>query len=250
MPVIRAALFDLGNTLVSYCQPGGFMPVLRRSLESCLLTLGRSPLSREAHTALLHQALELNQERADLAVWPLEQRLHVLFRRDAPDRAMTERLAHAFLDPIFSTARVSADTLPLLAGLKGRGIKTAVVSNAPWGSPGCAWRSELARHDLLAALDAVVFCSDVGWRKPHPMPFRRALELLGTSARDAVFVGDDPTWDIEGAQSAGLRPILLAGHPGHTGASSVMTAKSLPDVLARIDQLNAAANADPRVAVA
>ncbi len=71
---IRAVLFDLGNTLVSYYQPTDFMPILRRSLEACLLTLGHTPLGREAQTELVHQALELNQERADLAVWPLEER--------------------------------------------------------------------------------------------------------------------------------------------------------------------------------
>jgi len=31
---IRAVLFDLGNTLVSYYQPPDFMPILRRSLQA------------------------------------------------------------------------------------------------------------------------------------------------------------------------------------------------------------------------
>ncbi len=250
MPAIRAVLFDLGNTLVSYYQPSEFMPILRRSIEACLMTLGRGPLGHEARTALLHQALELNQERADLAVWPLEQRLRVLFSAHAPDSAMTEQLSRAFLEPILSTAHVGADTLCVLADLKRRGIKTAVVSNTPWGSPGRVWRSELARHDLLRALDAVVFCTDVGWRKPHPMPFRRALELVGTSARDAVFVGDDPTWDIEGAQSAGLRPILLGSRSSQARAVPVLTARSLPEVLVQIDLLNAPASAGARPALA
>src|SRR5215471_527346 len=97
--LIRAVIFDLGNTLVSYYPPSNFLPVLRRSLEACLLTLGHSPLQREAQTTLLHEALELNQERADLAVWPLEERLRVLFSAyAAPDAAMIERLAAAFLD--------------------------------------------------------------------------------------------------------------------------------------------------------
>jgi HAD superfamily hydrolase (TIGR01509 family) len=236
---IRAALFDLGNTLVSYYQPPEFMSILRRSLDACLLTLGREPLSHEAQTSLLHQALELNQERADLAVWPLEERLRMLFRNYAPDVLMTERLSGAFLAPILSTARVNGDALPVLAGLKQRGVKTAIVSNTPWGSSARAWRAELERHDLLDAVDAVVFCMDVGWRKPHPTPFRRALEILGASADDAVFVGDDPIWDVEGADGAGLRTILLAGHAAAQGAGAQATvAASLPDVLAKIDGMN------------
>jgi HAD superfamily hydrolase (TIGR01509 family) len=245
---IRAALFDLGNTLVSYYQPSEFMPILRRSLQACLLTLGHSPLTREAETDLVHQALELNQERADLAVWPLEERLRVLFSHDSLDAGGAERLCDAFLQPIFATARVNRDALPVLAGLKRRGVKTAIVSNTPWGSSGRAWRAELARHGLLTAVDAVVFCTDVGWRKPHPIPFRRALQMLDTSAAEAVFVGDDPAWDIEGAGGAGLRAILLGSRPQQRMSAQVTVASSLPDVLARIDQLNATASPRPAVA--
>ena len=232
----RAVLFDLGNTLVSYYQPADFMLVLRRSLAGCLLTLGRGSLTHDAQTTLVHQALELNQERADLAVWPLEERLRVLFNDCALDEALIERLACAFLEPIFATARVNADALAVLADLRSLGVKTAVVSNTPWGSSGRAWRAELARYGLLAALDGVVFCTDVGWRKPHPAPFRRALELLDTPAREAVFVGDDPVWDVDGATSAGIRPILLTTGQRPSSAAQVTNISSLPEVL---DQISA-----------
>jgi len=243
--LIRAVLFDLGNTLVSYYQPPEFMPVLRRSLEACLARLGHGPLQREAQTALLHQALELNQERADLAVWPLEERLRVLFGHAAGDAAMLERLCSAFLAPIFSTAQVNVEALPVLTGLKQLCIKTAVVSNTPWGSSGRAWRAELARHGLLAALDAVVFCTDVGWRKPHPAPFRRALELLDIPAGEAVFVGDDPVWDVDGANGAGLRPILLITQEQQAAAAQITTVRSLLDVLAKVSQWSSTAGAGP-----
>jgi putative hydrolase of the HAD superfamily len=244
---IRAVLFDLGNTLISYYQPADFMPILRRSLNACLGTLGSS-LSHEAQTTLVHQALEMNQERADLAVWPLEERLRVLFSHYTPDATLTERLCAAFLAPIFSTARVSRDALPVLANLKRRGVKTAIVSNTPWGSSGHIWRSELARHSLIA--DAVVFCTDVGWRKPHPAPFRRALELLDVQAKEAVFVGDDPVWDVEGANGAGVRPILLATLAHRTNPSQVTVAASLPEIIAKIEHWNSGANAGPRPALA
>jgi HAD superfamily hydrolase (TIGR01509 family) len=245
---IRAVLFDLGNTLVSYYQPAEFMPILRRSLDACLLTLGHNPLGREAQTALVHQALEMNQERADLAVWPLEERLRVLFSHYTPDATLTDRLCRAFLEPIFSTARVNREALPVLTSLRRMGVKTAIVSNTPWGSSGPAWRSELARHGLLA--DAIVFCTDVGWRKPHPAPFRRALEILDVPAKEAVFVGDDPIWDVEGANGAGVRPILLATRAHQGNPSQVTVATSLPEVLAKIEHWNSTANAGPQPALA
>lgn len=244
---IRAVLFDLADTLVSYYQPQDFMPILRRSLEACLQVLGQAPPSGEARTDLIHRALELNQERADLAVWPLDERLRMLFGPYASlDTALTERLAQAFLQPVFATARVGHDTLPVLLGLKRRGVKTGIVSNTPWGSPGRVWRAELARHELLTAVDTVVFCQDVGWRKPHPTPFRRALEMIGVAAKDAAFVGDNPVWDVEGAESAGLLPILLGGrHPLHMSGRAII-APTLPDVLVTVDQLNSTANTGPQ----
>lgn len=248
---IRAVLFDLSDTLVSYYQPPEFMPLLRRSLDGCLRVLGRTPLGGEARSDLIHQALELYQERADLAVWPLEERLQMLFGPYASlDSELTERLAQAFLEPIFATAQVRHDALHVLLGLERRGLKTGIVSNTPWGSSGRVWRSELERHELLTAVDAVVFCQDVGWRKPHPTPFRRALEMIGVAAKDAAFVGDNPLWDVEGAESAGLLPILLGGnHPLHMSGRAIIVPK-LPDVLATVDQLNSTANTGPQPMIA
>jgi HAD superfamily hydrolase (TIGR01549 family) len=244
---IRAVLFDLGDTLVSYYQPQDFLPILRRSLDACLQAVGQGPLSAEARTDLLHQALELNQERADLAVWPLEERLRMLFGRYASlDGELTGRLVSIFLEPILASAQVSHDALPVLVALGRRGIKTGIVSNTPWGSPGRIWRSELARHQLLTAVDAVVFCQDVGWRKPHPAPFRRALEMIGVAPTDAAFVGDNPVWDVDGAESAGLLPILLGGrHPLHMSGRAII-APGLSDILAAVDQLNSTASTGPQ----
>ena len=101
--------------------------------------------------------------------------------------------------------RTQAGSWPLHQGL-GRAHR----ANTPWGSPAAPWRRELERHGLLQRCDATVFCVEVGWRKPHPAPFRRVLELLSVSASRAAFVGDHPQWDILGAEQSGLTPILLS----------------------------------------
>jgi HAD superfamily hydrolase (TIGR01509 family) len=234
---VRAALFDLGNTLVSYYTSSEFTPILRRSLSACQQMLGHSDPSHEAQHALLLKALDLNQERPDLAVWPLEERLQLLFSDYAPDAAMTKRLSSVFLEPIFATGKLMPDALAVLEALRARGVKTAIVSNVPWGSPAEHWRTELARHGLLEAVDAVVFCVDVGWRKPHSAPFRRALYLLNVSATDAVFVGDDLLWDVEGAKRAKLRPILIAPPHEAIEQAGVTVATSLTEVLSKIDAM-------------
>jgi putative hydrolase of the HAD superfamily len=215
---IRAILFDLGNTLVGYYTSNEFPLVLRRCLRECASTLGQTedPARDED---LFERALLLNREQSDYAVRPLAARLQELFGAyESLDEVFARTLGTAFLKPIFDMARLDPQAVPLLEALRGRGIKTAIVSNTPWGSPADAWRAELARHGLLDKVDATVFCMDVGWRKPHRAPFDRALSLLDVAPADALFVGDDHRWDIVGAQNAGLRPVLLesvAPEPPH-----------------------------------
>jgi putative hydrolase of the HAD superfamily len=206
---IRAILFDLGNTLVGYYTSSEFPLVLRRCLRECASALGRreNPARDED---LFERALLLNREQADYAVRPLAARLQELFGAyESLDEASAQALGAAFLKPIFAMARPDPQAVPLLEALRARGIKTAIVSNTPWGSPADAWRAELARHGLLDKVDATVFCMEVGWRKPHRAPFDRALSLLEVAPADALFIGDDHRWDIVGAQNAGLRPVLL-----------------------------------------
>ena len=206
---IRAILFDLGNTLVGYYTSSEFPLVLRRCLRECAWALGQTEdPARDAD--LFERALLLNREQSDYSVRPLAARLQELFGAyESLDEASAWALGTAFLKPIFATARLDPQAVPLLEALRGRGIKTAIVSNTPWGSPASAWREELARHGLLDKVDATVFCMDVGWRKPHRAPFDRALSLLEVAPGEALFVGDDPRWDIVGAQNVGLRPVLL-----------------------------------------
>jgi len=224
----RAVLFDLGNTLVSYYAAADFPPILRACMRACVDVL---PAHSQLDANDLEQrALALNVERPDLSVWPLSERLRVLFGDAASDPAALQRLTTAFMRPIFATAVADPDALAVLGSLREQGIRTAIVSNTPWGSPASDWRSELDRHGLVAAVDAAVFCVDVGYRKPHPAPIERALSLLGVLPADAVFVGDDPRWDVLGAQRAGVRAILLSKNP----VQGIVTVGGLREVLQRI----------------
>jgi putative hydrolase of the HAD superfamily len=210
---VEAVLFDLGNTLVSYYRSNEFAPILRRCVASAALVLDAHVGGARGRTnieAAYERGLRCNVERPDYRVWPLAERLERVFELDGPDDPLVERLGAAFLEPIFATAKLDPEAIGTLRSIRRLGLKTAIVSNTPWGSPTAAWRAELARHGLLGEVDAAVFCVDVGWRKPARAPFERALAALGASASRSWFVGDDPIWDVEGARGAGLTPVVLA----------------------------------------
>jgi putative hydrolase of the HAD superfamily len=227
--MIRAVLFDLGNTLVRYYDAREFPDVLRECLTECGVALGWLA-DPERDRDLLERARLLNQERTDFAVRLFGERLQELFGAYlALDEDCLHRLTAAFLKPIFAAARPDPNAAEVLRSLRERGIKTAIVSNTPWGSPADAWRGELKRHGLLEAVDAVVFCVDVGWRKPHRGPFDHALSLLDVSPHEALFVGDDHRWDVIGAQNAGIRPVLLARAASRSSGHE--TIQSLTEVI-------------------
>jgi putative hydrolase of the HAD superfamily len=206
MALVKAVLFDLGNTLVSYYSREEFPGVLAECIGSCrrhLLDRGVGFIEG----GLWGRVREQDRESQDYRVNPLEARLGYIF--GVRDEETVDALCAAFTEPIFSLAVLHDDVKPTLEELRSRGAKTAIVSNTPWGSPAGLWRRELARLGLAPLVNEAVFCRDVGWRKPDPKVFTHALNLLGVEPGDAIFVGDDPRWDVEGPRALGMRALLL-----------------------------------------
>ena len=221
-------LFDLGNTLVGYYKSSEFLPVLEACVGSSCDYLSRKGFYVDPRAAFDH-ACTFNYEREDLAVWPIEERLKAIFSVD--DRV--NGLCRAFMQPIFETARLDPHAVPVLKRLREDGLKVGIISNTPWGSPSSLWRKELNRHGLLDVTDIVVFCVDVGWRKPHKAIFEYTLNELGVRPEEAVFVGDDAKWDVYGAQQAGMTPVLIDPSANET-MPNVTTIRTLNELHAHI----------------
>lgn len=232
---IRAVLFDLGNTLAAYYHVDEFAPLLERGIRNVLGELQRRGLAAPDFDAALNEARLLNAERKDLRVYPLAQRLARLFGVDAGgDGELLAAMSAQFLQPVFALGQRYQDVLPALAHLRAAGFRTGIVSNSPWGSPAALWRAELRRLELLDAVDATLFCGDVGWRKPAKVIFERAAEQAGVPPQQCCFVGDDLKWDIEGAAAAGMRAILL-DRDGRHATHSAAKAADLWDVVRHLD---------------
>ena len=72
-----------------------------------------------------------------------------------------------------------------------------------------------------------------GVEKPDPAIFRIALDRLGADAEGAVYVGDLPSVDLEGARAAGLAGILVDPYDvfAHTDWPRVRTLEEVPAML-------------------
>jgi len=85
----------------------------------------------------------------------------------------------------------------------------AVVSNV-W-APSRHWHAELAVSGVAASLSATVFSTEVGAIKPSPRLFLSALQAVGASPAEALFVGDSLERDIQPAKELGMSTCLVGG---------------------------------------
>jgi HAD superfamily hydrolase (TIGR01549 family) len=141
---------------------------------------------------------------------------------DGPiDQPLVDRLL-AHLDTM-KYITIDPSALIVVAELKRRGFRLGLVSNMML--PGKLLQAKLLQSHALAYFDALVISSDVGYIKPHPEIFRRALSQCQLQADEAVFVGDTYRQDILGAKRAGMKTIWLNSR----GEPRLLAADNPPD---------------------
>lgn len=94
-------------------------------------------------------------------------------------------------------------TVQLIAGLKARGAKLYILSNAQ----AAVTRDELDELGFTNKFDGILLSSECGCKKPDPKFFRMLFDKYGIQKRDALMVGDEYKSDIIGAKNAGIKSI-------------------------------------------
>jgi len=215
---IRAALFDVGDTLVEHWLTGDLLHAKIR--DRLCAAFGE----REWYDDWIRAEIEPEDVREHLSqpVTPTGQ------WRYEPHRARQETLAWyqrwfreqgigldgIDVDRLRSTMCVPLDEVSVPAAgafdavrwCKGRSLRVVLVSNTlSRGDEEMVedWR----RVGLGDAIDGVVSSHSVGWRKPHPAIFERALELARVVPSEAFHVGDNLVADVWGAKQLGIRAV-------------------------------------------
>jgi putative hydrolase of the HAD superfamily len=70
-------------------------------------------------------------------------------------------------------------------------------------------RMKLERTGIVNHFSMTLISGDIGIPKPKKEIFEEALKRLDVNASEAIYVGDDPIKDVEGALSAGIFPVLI-----------------------------------------
>jgi len=231
-----AVLFDLGNTLVRYWERHEFPGLLCTGIAAVRDLLDREELLAVSEEAMWRGVKAEDRGRPDHRVRPLEGRLARIFELDAAvcSEALLESMCARFLAPMHARGCLYEDAIPTLQAARGKGWRTAIVSNTPWGSPAKPWRAEVERLGLAEQVDAVVFCSEAGWRKPARQIFDYTLARLQVRPERSVFVGDDPRWDLAGPRALGMQAVLIDRWGTHDETSEPAIS-SLDELWERID---------------
>lgn len=195
MAKIRALLFDLDNTLVD------FMHMKQVAVDAAVM-------------AMIDAGLDLPPSEAKRGIWAIYDREGIEFQevfdhflRDRYGSVKYRMLAAGII--AYRRARDAAMVLyphvrTTLVELIRRGYRLAVLSDAPAKQ---AWM-RLCALEIHHFFETVITFEDTGERKPHPRPFRKALEELGVTADEALMVGDWPERDMVGAKSVGIRTVF------------------------------------------
>ncbi len=212
--VLRAVLFDAGNTLL-------FLDYARMAQAvGAALDLPLSGEGLAAHAGEAAQAMERaagnDGERAAVYLEALFRAAGVPSERMPEVRDCLRRLhqeRHLWCS-------VRDRTHESLSRLRSAGLRLGIVSN----SDGRV-EEALAAAGLRDYFEVVIDSGLVGVEKPDPAIFRAALDALGIGPEEALYVGDLYEVDVVGARAAGIEVVLLApsspgpGRPCRTAAS-------------------------------
>lgn len=238
---IEAVLFDLGHTLMDWTWDDELLVAGHRA---GLDVIGRrSETVAEALTARYLREAQLHDwESVEEVEYPsLARTMLADVGVDVDDEELVRFLEgeHAAWAP---ARKVGSMSEALLDALRDRGLKTGLVSNA-W-DPRWLLERDLEEMGLLSRLDAIVFSSDVGVRKPRPEIFYRALDELGVDPARSIFVGDRLEADIRGAADLGMTTVQamwFRAEESEDGAEADYRAFTMFDVLNVVTRLLAAA---------
>jgi len=180
---------------------------------------------------LIDSPLNFDAIRAEIGLPDGIPILEALDSLSPAERARAERILDRHETEAVRASRLMPGAADLLAHLRARGVKTALLTRNSRTSIDAAAR----RHGL--AFNAAVARED-HTPKPSPEGVRHLMAACGAEADETVLVGDF-RFDIEAGAAAGVRTIAVAAQPTAWSALATWQAADLQAVRVLLDPLMA-----------
>jgi putative hydrolase of the HAD superfamily len=225
-----AVFFDAGETLVHPHPtfPDLFATILKREghpIDPEVISEKIHVVSDRFARAATENELWTTTPEKSRAFWHDVYRIF-LTEVGLPFDGLADVLYREFTD--IANYRVFDDVPPVLDRLEAAGLSLGVVSNFE------EWLERLLeRLGMTRYFDVRVISGVEGFEKPDPRIFRLALERVGVTAQESVYVGDNPVFDVEPAAALGMFPVLIdrrGRHPDAAG-SRITSMEDLPALI-------------------
>jgi len=189
----HAVLFDLDNTL--YDREAAFGRWADAYLRD---TLRLTDPEEAARVRALIFEMDADGYGSKAAIF---ERLHALYPT-LP--SVPARSVDIFFDEFLAQITLEAETEALLDALADARLPFGVITN---GS--ARQRRKIEGLGLARRTDCLFVSETFGGKKPDPAIFHAAAAHLGIPPAQILFVGDNPTVDVLGAQTSGMKAAWL-----------------------------------------
>jgi putative hydrolase of the HAD superfamily len=205
--MIKLIVFDLGETLINYKSvPLNWSSHYSKALEyafECSRIPFTNKLIDDASSILLKYNTRVNPRRKEISA-------EVIFEEilNEIEQENKKYFMEKFFEYFQRETEIENTALDLLPFLKADGIKTAVLTDVPYGMP-----KKIVQKDLTALygyLDLVLTSVEVEFRKPETIGLEIIMNKFNANETETIYVGNEKK-DMELANAIGVFSVLLKG---------------------------------------
>lgn len=202
----RAILFDLDDTILDTTLSA--TRVWRLTAKAFEDEIGQpaevfDPILDRARVWYWSDPKRNHAGRLDVQTSRVEVTHHGLLELGIDDHDLAVRFADHYSEHRVSSMQPFPGAIETLEHFVGVGVPLALITNGDAQGQ----RDKVAHFDLTQYFQAVLIEGELGYGKPDPRVFQRALAACDAPAEDAWCVGDNLGWEVAAPQALGMAGI-------------------------------------------